>query len=276
MYSQKQLPENIRLIIAITTIIFLLLGLFLIFLLLYYRNSKNKHILERENLRISFQQTILQTQLEIQEQTLKNISQEIHDNIGQVLSLVKLNINTMNIQKPEDLQEKITDSKTLLVKAIQDLRDLSKSLDADQISTIGLLRAIETELNFLRKAGVQASLDIAGKPYRPDTQKELILFRIVQEVLNNIIKHANASHIEAGLHFEEHQLRLIVSDNGKGFDLASAHENENSTFGLGLRNMQNRARLIGADFSIISTPGNGTTIIIILPVATKPSTDAKS
>lgn len=267
---------EVLIVLIAGTIVFVALTITFVFTLLFYQKRRFLHAKQMAEVQQKFNEQLLQSQLEIQEQTLKNISQEIHDNIGQVLSLVKLNINTMNIQKPEDLQEKITDSKMLLVKAIQDLRDLSKSLDADQISTIGLLRAIETELNFLRKAGIQASLDIAGKPYRPDTQKELILFRIAQEVLNNIIKHAAASHIEAGFHFEEHQLRLIVSDNGKGFNLAALHENENSTFGLGLRNMQSRARLIGADFSITSTPGNGTTVTITLPVTTKSSTDAKS
>src|SRR6478735_1887875 len=99
--------------IIIGTIIFLLLSLFIIGNLLIYFYKRKKHFAEKKKLEVDFNQTLLHTQLEIQEQTLKTISQEIHDNIGQVLSLAKLNLNTMEIDKKEELQEKITDSKKL-------------------------------------------------------------------------------------------------------------------------------------------------------------------
>jgi signal transduction histidine kinase len=96
--------------------------------------------------RAYFQQTLLQSQLEIQEQTLKNISQEIHDNIGQALTLVKLNLNTMDFDLNEQSNQKIITSKELISKAINDLRDLSRSLNTDIIADLGLQNAIEQEL----------------------------------------------------------------------------------------------------------------------------------
>src|SRR5690606_6033411 len=121
------------------------------------------------------------TQLEIQEQTLKNISQEIHDNIGQALTLAKLNLNAVMAEDTQ-LQEKILNSKELVSKAITDLRDLSHSLDTDYVLEMGLQRSIEYELELIRKTGiVRTDLHVEGNLQRLERQKELILFRIVQE-----------------------------------------------------------------------------------------------
>src|SRR5258705_13572772 len=110
--------------IIVGTILFLFLTLFIIMNLLLYYYKRKRHYAENESLKNQFQQTLLQTQLEIQEQTLKNISQEIHDNIGQALSLAKLNLNTMPPTNDETLQQKILNSNELVSKAIIDLRDL--------------------------------------------------------------------------------------------------------------------------------------------------------
>jgi len=107
----EEISESIRQIIYEGTLVFLVLAGFVIFFLVMYMRRKTKNILEKEQMRSQFQRELLQSQLEIQEQTLKTISQEIHDNIGQVLSLAKLNLNTMEIDKKEELQEKIVDSK---------------------------------------------------------------------------------------------------------------------------------------------------------------------
>jgi signal transduction histidine kinase len=213
------------------------------------------------------EQQILQTQLEIQEQTFKNISQEIHDNIGQVLSLVKLNINTMDSNQPAPLQEKIDNSRTLISKAIQDLRDLSKSLNTDYVVEQGLMRSIEYELEMIRKTGsYEIEFDTNGKAYRLERQQELIIFRIVQEILHNIIKHAKATKINVAASFEPEIFTLAIADNGQGFD-ASKIESENyERFGLGIRNMHNRAKMINADFKFTSTLQEGTTVTLTLPI----------
>ena len=111
-------------------------------------------------------------------------------------------------------------------------------------------------------------LNVEGQPVKTNPQKELILFRIFQEVINNIIKHAAAKKVDIRIAFTEELLNITVIDNGKGFDTTPLSISDNPAFGLGLRNMQNRARLIGADFSITSIPGTGTTINIQLPLST--------
>lgn len=229
-----------------------------------------KHKFEKEQMGIAFQQTLLRTQLEIQEQTLKNISQEIHDNVGQVLTLAKLNLATTTVAE-EAASEKIKTSQQLIGKAIQDLRDLSRSLNTDYVEDLGLVRSIEYELELLQKTGtIETELNIEGKIIKFDKQKELILFRIVQETIHNIIKHAEAKKISAAIDFTHEAVTIIIKDNGKGFDLSPLNDAGNNTFGLGLRNMKNRATLIGAKFSINSIPGTGTEAYLQLPVNETP------
>ena len=259
----EEATESLRQIIFGGTLAFLVLAGFVIFFLVMYVRRKTKNILEKQQLQSKFSETLLQSQLEIQEQTFKNISQEIHDNIGQALTLAKLNLNTMPSVSGEQ-QEKITTTKELVSKAIGDLRDLSRSLNTDYIADMGLQKAMEYELSLISKSsGMKTNLQTKGEPFRMGKQKELILFRIVQETLNNIIKHAAANTINAAIDYVSNQLELSIADNGRGFEMP-AGENENNS-GLGIRNMHNRAKLIGASFSINSVPGNGTEVKIVLP-----------
>ncbi len=256
-------------VIAVGSILLVLLGIFLISFMFIYQKRHNKHLKEKQQLQTQFQQTLLESQLEIQEQTVNVVSQEIHDNIGQDLSLAKLNIVTIDICQPETAQIKINDSRDLVGKAIQDLRNLARSMSTSYITEMGLLRSVEYEVEMIRKSGAfLPQLHVEGQVTKINPQRELILFRIFQELINNIIKHAAAKKVDIRIVFTEELLNITVIDNGKGFD-ATQLTHSNSAFGLGLRNMKNRAQLIGADFSITSIPGTGTTANIRLPLSTE-------
>lgn len=260
--------NNSEIIIAIIagTIMLLLLGCFISVFVLFYQKRRDKHKQEKKQLNLQFQQTLLQSQLEIQEQTMHTISQEIHDNIGQVLSLAKLNLGTIDLNNPGTLSQKIEDSRELVGKAIQDLRSLAKGLNTSFITDMGLLRSIEYELDMVRKSGgFITKLNTLGTPVKLDAQKELILFRIIQEVFNNIIKHAEATELLIQINFLPGVLTITITDNGKGFDFTLQDINENPNFGLGLRNMQSRAQLVGAQFNLASIPRIGTSVILSLP-----------
>ena len=255
--------------VVITIVVFLLAGFFILLLVVYYNQRKKKHIEEKQTMQSQFHQTLLQTQLEIQEQTFKNISQEIHDNIGQVLSLVKLNINTMDCDQPAALNEKISDSKQLITKAIQDLRDLSKSLNTDYVTEMGLARSIEYELEMIKRTGsYEIKFNTTGNLYRLEPQQELIFFRIVQEVLHNIIKHAKAKSIYVEILFGLEVFTLKITDDGVGFDSSQLEVNNNIGSGLGIRNMRSRASMINTDFKLMSNVEKGTTVILTLPLQT--------
>ena len=256
-------------IIILASVFLIIVAIGIIVLILVYQKKQLQYIGEKKQLKVTFEKEILESKLEIQEQTLKNISQEIHDNIGQVLSLVKLNINTMNCNEPVQIQTKINDSRQLITKAIQDLRDLSRSLNTDYIVDAGLAKALEYELDMIRKTGVyKVSFNIEGKQYRLGNQKELILFRIVQEVLNNIMKHAKATLIDVKLLFDPALFTLKIVDNGVGFNTSRIEHNDYSKLGLGVRNMHNRAKMIDTHFQITSAPKQGTSIVLTLPMET--------
>lgn len=259
--------ELLTYIIA-TTAILVLLGAFLLFVLLWYRRNKNQYIKEKQHMQSTLNQTLLQTRLEIQEETFKTISQEIHDNIGQALSFVKLSLNMMDGRIPPDIKEKLTESKELLGKTIQDLRDIARSLNPDFISDSGLYGAIEQQLQLLEKTGqYKTTFKVMGIAYKNSQQRELVLFRIVQELLNNIIKHAEATTVNVLMNYQADKLLITVSDNGKGFDTSAVQVTEKNN-GLGMRNMLNRMSMIKGYITIESTPGEGTTSIIELPKET--------
>lgn len=250
--------EKIIIIVVAVTVLILFFGFIIILYALAYQKRRNRYAKEKQQMEARFTAAILQTQVEIQEQTLKNIAQEIHDNIGQVLILAKLNLNTFPVIQDEATSVKVNDTKHLVGKAINDLRDLSRSLHGEKISELGLPDAITNELRIMQNTGLyQTKLNIAGNKYRMQPQKEMIFFRIVQECINNMVKHASAKNMEVSLFYEPAVFRMIIADDGKGFELARLQHTET---GIGLKNMKDRAELIGANLQIHSSTGNGTQV----------------
>jgi len=221
--------------------------------------EKVKDIYEREALR---------SQLEIQENTLKTISQELHDNIGQVLSVVKLSLSILPIEKEHTAYELVQNSRQMLNKAIYDLSDLTKSLHTDRITQVGLLESIRVELAGIKRAGIiKVQFNQEGTEMGFNEQKAIFLFRIFQETLNNILKHSKATEVIVNLEYSDDYFTLEITDNGVGFNVTEKRESTASTSGVGLKSLYNRARLIGADISINSEPSKGTTVLIKLPLS---------
>ena len=248
--------SEIGFLVIILTGLFLLMGLFVLSFFLVYRKNQNIKESEIENLN----NALLQTQIEIQEQTLKTVAQEIHDNIGQILSLAKLNLNTFPVITDAAIQARVDDTKHLIGKAIVDLRDLSRSLNGDKINELGLEQAISSELKILQNTGkFSTGLLITGSPYKLDSKKEMVLFRMVQEAMNNAIKHSKAKTIDVQLMYGTEIFQLSITDNGIGFNPANLLAQQP---GIGLKSMQNRAELIGGIFSVLSSSATGTSIII--------------
>ncbi len=233
-------------------------------------NEKRKidAFLEREKLlaKISLHdQELLKTKLEIQEQTLNNISAEIHDNIGQTLSFIKLSLNSINIHSADMAQGKINELKALLSKVIQDLRDLAKTFNADYINKFGIVSGIDQQIQFLNKTELfAAELFVKGNEVRFEPYKEIVVFRIIQELLNNIVKHAEASEIKIVMNYEVGNLSILVHDNGKGFNVEDTALH--SSKGLGITNIFNRINLVGGTVQFKSEAKKGTAVKIDLTV----------
>lgn len=226
----------------------------------YYWIEKEQNR-QREN---NFRKELHKTELEIQEQTMKNISEEIHDNVGQVLTLAKLNMKTIDCNDPKSLQEKVNSSSELIGKAIQDLRNLSKNLNVDYVTEMGLVNLIEYELERIKKIGKHQTIFIQeGDPYTIAHQQ--FLFRIFQELLNNVIKHSEASLITVRVLFHPEKFELQILDDGKGFDFSSIYRNNQA--GLGIRNIRHRVQIIGGQCKFVSAPGEGTAVNVTLPIS---------
>ena len=261
----SEASTNVLFVVIIGTILFLFLVIFIFsFFILHMRRNK-RYRDERDKLLQSFQEELLRSQLEIQEQTFAHVSQEIHDNIGQVLSLARLNISALSLEKTI-VDDRVDSVKDLISKAIADLRNLSKTLNRDYFADRGLIKSIRTELEIVRKSGKHAiSFHNEGEIPGINPEIELILFRIFQEALNNTIKHSGATDIKVVLHFSQNHIWMEIIDNGVGFDISTLESQSNNQVGMGIRSMQKRAKLIGAALNVETCSGVGTTIKIRCP-----------
>jgi len=253
--------ENMQTLILSAAALFTVITGFIVYFVVLYRNRQLRNEQEQEQLQATFRHELLRAQIEVHEQTLVYISQEIHDNITQVLSFIKLSLAMPNTITEEKKQTKISESRELLSEVINDLRDLSKSLSFEHIKNLGLLKTIETESARINKSGlIKVNVLTTGDAYRLDDQRELVLFRIFQEALNNTLKHAEAKHLKISLQYQPDLFTLTLEDDGHGFSTNLPGDN----YGSGLKNMENRAALIGATATIDSSPGNGCCIKVSL------------
>jgi len=240
----------------------LLLLVFILLILFLYRKKQMNFSIQLENIKANAERELLKTQLEIQEQTFQYISRDIHDNIGQFISLAKLQLNTLDFDHLNMAKEKIIHSADLLTQALDDLRDLSRSLSSELIRNNGLVAAIELQIAYLRKLEVlEVHFEVVGEKQFMDEQKEIFILRIIQEAANNIIRHSDARKVSILLSYEQGQLSLTVADDGKGFDTLGVRNSKSS----GIINITKRAKIIGAAFNIQSSLGAGTKVNLFLP-----------
>jgi two-component system NarL family sensor kinase len=260
--------QEIYLVIIVGGVLALMLVGFIVTILFLYQRKQHRQEQELERIKDQYDQELLKSQLEIQEGTFKTIGQELHDNIGQVLSVVKLSLAILPIEKEHPAHEPILNTRQMLNKAIYDLADLTKSLHTDRIAQIGLVESIRFELDALKKAGLlEINFDIAGSEYQFDGQKGVFLFRIFQENINNILKHSKASRVNVFVDYSnEEYFTMELEDNGVGFDVEEKQKSSSSTSGVGLKSMYNRAKLMGGEISFQSSPGHGTTVTVTLPL----------
>src|SRR6202012_4596453 len=237
-------------LILIATLIFLLAPVFIIVYILVINRRKKRHQEEKAQMQMAFDNEIVKTQLEVQEQTMQNIGADLHDNIGQLLSLSSLTLNSIQLEDSEKAGQKIQAAIDLTGRAIKEMRSLGKLLQGDQLIGVGLSEAIFHEITWIEKSGkLQVNYVYDGEfPSPGNVSKDLIIFRILQEVINNIIKHSQATQINITLSYKDEQMRLLIEDNGLGFDPENLPQGK---LGMGLQNMKKRAAFV--DGSVILT-----------------------
>ncbi|SDQ30761.1 Histidine kinase-, DNA gyrase B-, and HSP90-like ATPase [Chryseobacterium soldanellicola] len=227
-----------------------------------YKQRKKEYINEIEVKNEIHKRELLATQLEIQQATMQQIGRELHDNIGQKLTLVSLYTQQLLYEnKVPEVSERIDQVSQIINQSLQDLRSLSKTLTDDNINQKEIVTLIQEEVdntNSFKKCKVsfqhnfkQLDLGFAHKN---------VLLRITQEFIQNSIKHSKCRNILISLSTSEESLwELNIKDDGVGFDKSQTKSN-----GIGLTNMKNRAEIIGANFSLESQKNVGTMLNIIL------------
>lgn len=241
--------------LIVGTILFSLLSVFMVLFVLLYNKAQLKFKLERQE----FQQAILQAEIEIREQTLSNVSKELHDNIGQIASLLKINLN--QLEGRNGTLVVLDDSKELLQKLINDVKGISASLEGNKLLESGLSQSIEKDCSRMQKLG-QLAVD-----FRSNTEKlslenssTIFLYRMYQEAINNILTHSQATQVLIDLDTSPTAFQMSIKDNGVGFKVERL-----ASGGNGLKNLKERSKAIGAEIPFTALK-KGTEIMITLPL----------
>ena len=242
----------------------ILIPMFMFYLTVFVIISKNKqrkNEAEKKQIEFQYEKQLLQSMLEVQEKAMNQISQEIHDNIGQVLAGVHMNLISVSNGLITDTTQIISDTKNQVSTALKDLRNLSHVLNSKYINKIGLEESLRKEIHYLGTYNIiKFEMDINDSDIHLSPERELMIFRIAQEALSNIIKHAGATIVKIKIDYLPAVFHMAIADNGRGFE-----QDTDNTKGIGLMNMQQRAEVMNGTLHIVSAPGAGTKLTINIP-----------
>ena len=252
---------NIFFIVSTVLILVFISGIILF--IIQYRKRKLVHENEKQILNEQHIKELLTTQLEIQTQTMQHIGREIHDNVGQKLTLASLYTQQLAYEnKAPQVTDKIENISQIINESLSELRQLSKSLTDDTINNTGITQLLQQEcdkVNDLKKCKVsfRSNEKIPVLTYKVKS----ILLRITQEFLQNSIKHSHCTNIIVELTTNDVLLQLLMQDDGQGFDMSAISGN-----GIGISNIKKRTALIGGSLSLESNAGKGSSLHLTLPL----------
>jgi signal transduction histidine kinase len=217
---------------------------------------------EKQASEILYQKQLAFVQAESQQQTMKHIGTEIHDNVGQKLTLASLYTKQLAAGTIRNMENKITEVSNIIDESLTELRQLSKTLTNSDLANANLLMLLNEEARRINSSGIcYISIDSHGGEFiLPQTEKN-ILFRLLQEFIQNSLKHARCRKMDIILQKENEQLNITATDDGKGFDTTI------TSTGIGLQNMKRRAEQLNAIYQLNSEIGKGTSLTLQLSLA---------
>ena len=224
------------------------------------RQRQNALYIRQATREQEFKREILQAQIEIQEQTFVSLAQELHDNIGQLLGSAKMliGITERNINPVPETLQAASDS---VGTAITELRSLSKSLNKEWLSHFSLLENIRIEADRINSAGKFKVTLLKETELLPlPIERQLMLFRIMQEALNNSVRHSQGKNILIQIKDNDSYINMTIADDGIGFDSTSE-----DLKGVGMIHLNQRVAILGGSIHINSKPNHGTSIVIDIP-----------
>lgn len=213
-------------------------------------------------------QLLSQQLVEAQEAERRRIARELHDEIGQTLTAVKINLQAIQRRAGvADLTGSLQESMDIVEQAIQQVRNLSLDLRPSLLDDLGLAATLRWYLDRqARWAGLNTQLTVIPPNLQLPANLETVCFRLVQEALTNALRHAQAQTIRVDLQQHDKELQLVIGDDGLGFEVEPTLKRVAYGKGLGLMGMQERVSLLGGRFELESAPGQGTQIRVFLPL----------
>ncbi len=255
--------SEITIFIILISIILLIL-ISGVFVFVYrYRKRKLIHESEKKQLDDQHKAELLSSQLEIQQQTMQHIGREIHDNVGQKLTLASLYALRLGHNNQDAaINEPLTSISNLINESLTELRKLSENLTDNDLLTAGIEGLIKKECDKINTLGsCRAAVTFTGLPVLVSLPVKTIVLRVLQEFMQNSLKHASCKEIIIEIENQQTGLKIFIADDGGGFDTAAPGGKGN-----GLKNMQKRAEMIGADFLLQSEKEKGTLLRIFIPI----------
>jgi signal transduction histidine kinase len=259
------LKTQLGIFIVLANMILLVFITGIIVFIFQYHKRKLQYENEKALINEQHLQDLLNTKLEIQQQTMQDIGREIHDNVGQHLTLASIYTHQLayeNQLQPQN--ERLSEIGKIIDESLADLRSLSKNLTNQTAEITDLIVLIQHECNRVNDLNLyKINFSFDRESYKISTTAKNFILRIIQEFLQNSLKHANCKNVILKLAHSADGLSIHIRDDGKGFslDAYAAHKSN----GIGIANMKNRAELIGAVFSFTSIPGMGTMLDLQIP-----------
>jgi signal transduction histidine kinase len=253
--------------IIITIVLFnLFFILFIVGIVVFireYKLKKKEHSAMLLHQQSAHQKELLSTQVEIQEQTMQHIGREIHDNIGQKLTLASLYIQQLAFERTSsNIKENIENINNIINQSLGELRELSKTLTDNSVETSSIYKLLNTEyLKIKELKNLEVSFSCSNKKMALPYQLKTILVRITQEFIQNSIKHSKCKMITIELKEIDDKIYLTLSDDGTGFDITKT-----PLSGIGISNMKKRTEMLGGNFDLRSTLQTGTQLCVTFPL----------
>ncbi len=250
--------EKLIVPIIASGLVFLFIGSGFVLFLLYFNQQRNRAKQLQRAKALEYEQQISNTRQEVQKETLNEVGRELHDNIGQLLTVARIQI-AESLKKGHS--STLAKAEETVLRAAKDVRDLAHTLNSIAMPEFDVYDAIQADVSRIdRTQELSVSAKLQGSPNDLVDDWQIIIYRIFQESLNNALKHAKASQITVTAMVKQQGFTLSVQDNGVGFNC------QNMPNGVGMNNMYQRAELIKAQLEIDSRPNEGCTMKLHVPL----------
>lgn len=257
--------EILKPVLIITPVLLILAGAIIVFVFKYQRRmlQHQEHLRHLQEVK---QRQLLEATIQAQEEERRRVARDLHDEVGAMLALVKLNIHQLTAgAENKEAGQRV---KSLLDEVMGSVRHISHDLMPVVLEKLGLPQALQAMKRSIPAAsGVILNFTCNQAEKRVSPRTELFLYRVVQELLNNTLKHACATTIHLDLQFISDGLQLTYKDDGKGFDYQEVSQRSKQDVGLGLMNLQARLELLNGTFEFYSAPNAGAKATIYVPVS---------